>query len=66
MILADNNLYPLHIIKNITIDRERLTITIYFLPEHKMYPVVLSFKDVKELDEKVKELNGTKKKPLLG
>lgn len=66
MILADNMLYPIHTIKNIAIDREKLTMTIYFLSEFKMYPIVLNFKDVKELDEKVKELNGTKKKPLLG
>lgn len=66
MILADNMLYPIHTIKNIAIDRDKLTMTIYFVAEMKMYPITLTFKSLNELDEKVKEFNGTRKKSLLG
>lgn len=66
MIEFQGNLYPIINIRNIQIDRENLVLTIYFKKETGLYPVSETYASLKLLEEKVKLLNGTKRKPLLG
>lgn len=65
MIEFGDNLYPINNIKNIKIDRENLTLIIYFLDGLKILPATLVFKDKNKFERKVEELSG-KKKSLLG
>lgn len=61
MVEIKDNLYPITNIRNIQIDRKSLQITVYFNPGTGLFPVVEDFKDIKKLEEKVKELNGARK-----
>lgn len=66
MIEFDSNLYPLSNVKNIKIDKDNLMLTIYFLDGLKLYPKSITFNSIDELNKKVDELNGTKKRTLFG
>ena len=66
MIEFNDNLYPLSNIKYIKIDREKLSLTVYFLDGLKIFPLTHIYHDIKSLEKKVEELRGTKRKSLLG
>lgn len=66
MILLNDVIYPIHTIKNIMVDRNNLSFTVYFLQELKMYPITVTFETKEELDKKVKEIVGNDKRKLLG
>lgn len=66
MIEFDSALYPLTNVKYIAIDRKKLTLTIYFMEGLKLYPKTIEYESEKDLNKKVEELNGTKRKSLLG
>ena len=66
MIEFDNILYPLSNVKYIAIDRDKMTLTIYFMEGLNLFPKTLSYGSLKDLEKKVEELNGTKRKGLLG
>ena len=66
MIEFKDNLYPLSNIKNIKIDRKELELTIYFMEGLKLFPMTMKYETSKELEKKVSELSGDKKRTLLG
>lgn len=66
MIEFDNTLYPLSNIKCITIDRDELTLIIYFMEGLGLFPKTLKYVCMRDLEKKVDELSGTKRKSLLG
>ena len=57
MIEANNSLYPIHNIKEIRIDYEKLNLTIYFISSN-IYPITLKFNSKEDLDKKVDEYLG--------
>ena len=65
MVEIQGTLYPLTTIKFIRIDRENLTLTVNFMEGLKLFPLVLKYNSLKELEKKVGELSGTKRS-LLG
>ena len=66
MILLNDIIYPIHTIKNIMVNRDNISFTVYFLQELKMYPITITFKTIEDLDKKVKEIVGNDKRKLLG